>query len=266
MTLPYITPKQQEIIKLLYKFRFLNRTQVQALLNHKYHKRIIDWLNDLTKKEYIEKIPKDNTFEQRTKPMIYRIGINGIRFLKTQDDLSMDVIRKLYRDGKREESFREKCILIADAALNLIEKSLSVPGLTYLFETINDYANEASFFHFLAETEIKPPLCFVKQKKNKKTYFILDVFDETLPAYRIRKRLKNYFEFYYSGEWENNVSKTFPVILFICPTKASLIYAKRYALRLLEENQDPDDLYIRFATVDEVKELGVTSEIWEEAE
>ena len=82
MTIPYITLKQQEIPKLIYKFRFLNRLQIQTLLNHNYHKRIIDWLNDLVEKEYLEKVPKDNTLEQRSKPTIYRIGINGIRFLK----------------------------------------------------------------------------------------------------------------------------------------------------------------------------------------
>ena len=86
MTIPYITPKQQEIPKLIYKFRFLDRTQIQSLLNHHYHKRIIDWLNDLSEKEYLENLPKDNTFEQRSKPTIYRIGINGIRFLSIQDD------------------------------------------------------------------------------------------------------------------------------------------------------------------------------------
>jgi hypothetical protein len=78
MTIPYITPKQQEIPKLIYKFRFLNRIQIQTLLNHKYHKRIIDWLNDLVGKEYLEKLPKGNTFEQRSKlTMKMRIPVNN---------------------------------------------------------------------------------------------------------------------------------------------------------------------------------------------
>jgi len=80
MTIPYITPKQQEIPKLIYKFRFLNRLQIQTLLNHENKRRINSWLKDLSKKEYLEKVPKDNTFEQRTKLTAYRIGINGIRF------------------------------------------------------------------------------------------------------------------------------------------------------------------------------------------
>ena len=34
-----ITQKQQEILTLIYKYRFLNRIQIQKFLNHKYHKR-----------------------------------------------------------------------------------------------------------------------------------------------------------------------------------------------------------------------------------
>jgi hypothetical protein len=105
MTIPYITAKQQEIPKLIYKFRFLNRLQIQTLLNHNYHKRIIDWLNDLVEKDYLEKILKDNTFEQRSKPTIYRIGINGIRFLKTQDNISLELLRKLYWERDRSDNF-----------------------------------------------------------------------------------------------------------------------------------------------------------------
>ena len=130
-----------------------------------------------------------------------------------------------------------------------------------------DYIIKTSKFNFLEE--LKPNIIAIKSENKKhliKKHFLISSFERTLPNYSIRKRLKNYFEFYYSGEWENNVSKTFPVVLFICPTKAILIYAKRYTLKLLEENQDPDDLHIRFATVDDVKQHGVTSEIWEEAE
>jgi len=266
MTIPYITAKQQEIPKLIYKFRFLNRLQIQKLLNHKYHNRIIDWLNDLVEKEYIEKLPKDNTFEQRTKPTVYRIGINGIRFLKIQDDYSMEVIQKLYRDGKREEPFVSRCTLIADACLNLIQKSTNTSDTTFSFETQSDYTSENSQFHFLTETEIEPSLCFVKKKSSRKTYYLVDVFDSTLPTYRVRKRLRNYFEFYQSSEWENNTGKKFPIVLFICSTKANLIYAKRHTKKLLQDYQNPTDLHIRFATVDEVKKFGISGEIGEEVE
>jgi hypothetical protein len=94
---------------------------------------------------------------------------------------------------------------------------------------------------------------------------LLTVFETTLPRYSIRKTLRNYFVFYQSSEWENETRKTFPIILFICPTKSEHIYAKRYAKKLLQDYQNPTDLHVQFATASEVEKLGVTSsEIWEE--
>ena len=265
MTIPYITPKQQEIIKLHYQYRFTNTKQIQSFLKHKDKKTINIWLKDLREKHYLE-WDYSTKFGENTKPAIYHIGINGIRFLKTQDDYSMEVIKKLYRDGKREEPFIQKCTLIADACLNLIQKSTNTSDTTFSFETQSDYTSENSQFHFLTETEIEPSLCFVKKKSSRKTYYLVDVFDSTLPTYRVRKRLRNYFEFYQSSEWENNTGKKIPIVLFICPTKSELIYAKRITRKLLEENQNPTDLHIRFATVDEVKRFGISGEIGEEVE
>ena len=47
MKLPKQTPKEQEIIKLHYQFRFLNSKQIQKFLNHKNNKTINAWLPDL---------------------------------------------------------------------------------------------------------------------------------------------------------------------------------------------------------------------------
>ncbi len=48
-----------------------------------------------------------------------------------------------------------------------------------------------SEFHFLKEAELPIDLCFSKKQKGKKIqYYLLTLFDETLPKYRIRKRSK----------------------------------------------------------------------------
>lgn len=263
MIIPDITPKQQEIIKLHYQYRFINTKQIQSFLKHKDKKTINIWLKDLREKHYLE-WHYSNRFGENTKPAIYHTGINGVRFLKTQGGYSMAIIQKLYRDGERKEPFIQRCILIADAGLNLIRKSTNTSGAAFSFETASDYTKENSRFHIFTETEVEPSLCFIKHKNSKKTYYLVDIFDATLPTYKIRKRLRNYFDFYQSSDWEINIAKIFPIILLICPTKSVLIYAKRYAKKLLEENQNPCDLHIRFATVDEVKEFGITGEIWEE--
>lgn len=248
MTIPYITPKQQEIPKLIYKLRFLNRLQIQKLLSHKDKRRVNSWLKDLSEKQYLERVAKDNTFEERTKLTIYRIGINGIRFLGIQDDCSSKIINKLYKDKDRSDNFINKCILLSDIYITL------KTDVSYEIITGSDLISPEFPLHFLQD--LSPDLVYRETKnRSNHTYNLLTVFETTLPRYSIRKKLRSYFDFYQSSQWENEIGKTFPIILFICTTKADLIYAKRYTKKLLEENQNPTDLHIQFATVDEVKEF-----------
>ncbi len=80
--LPKLTKKQQETLRLLYSFRFLNRIHIQALLRHKDPKTINLWLRDLRAKGYVEWI-YSNHFAEKTKPAIYYLGLNGVRHLLT---------------------------------------------------------------------------------------------------------------------------------------------------------------------------------------
>jgi hypothetical protein len=81
MNLPKTTKKQQELLKLLCKYRFLNRIQIQALMKHKDCKTINLWLKDLREKQYAEWIYSTH-FAEKTKPAIYYLSLNGIRHLK----------------------------------------------------------------------------------------------------------------------------------------------------------------------------------------
>ncbi len=263
MNLPKITKKQQEIIYLYSTYRFLNRLHIQQFLNHKNKKRVNTWLPDLVTKHYLEKVPQPNTFASKTKPTIYHLGLNGIRLLKIQDAIPLDRIHNLYREKFKKASFIDRCQLLADICLMLLEKNKSNAKNSYSFITQRAYEKEDSPFNFL--TELNPHLCFIKQTGRKKKYFLLEIFEETLPKYRRKKRIQTYIEFFEGYEWDENMDEPFPVILFVCPTKPLLISAKRMTKRLLEDGQI-EDIHMRFTTTDEVKEFGVTGEIWEEVE
>lgn len=260
MIIPYITPTQQLIPKQIYKFRFINRLQIQKLLNHKDKRRINSWLKDLVVKQYLEKVPKNNSFEERTKLTIYRIGSNGIRFLKTHPEFSLEIIRKLYKDGERFDNFVNQSILLVDIYLSLTAMNDDKNRKVYEVTTKSDLASIDSSLHFLKE--LNPDLVYKEVHKYKKEitnkYNLLEVFEPTLPNYSIKKRIRTYLDFYFSNLWEDNIKEAFPILKFICPSKAQLIYAKRYAKRLLEENQNPEDLHLQFVTIMDVKELGIT--------
>ncbi len=253
MTLQKITNKQQEILTLLYQFRFLNRIQIQTLLKHKNKKTINLWLQDLYQKEYIERI-FSNTPPENMRPAIYYLALNGIRHLKTVG-YTMAELKRLYREKEKSESFISKHILIADIWLDLQSKSDN--NIKYSAATGSDLMDPEYKYNFLAE--LGPDLVFVKETKGMKKYYLLEILEPTLPVYSIRKKIRNYIDFYYSNTWEDNTDAEFPAIILVCETLPMLMSVKRYAKKLLSEDEDIE-LKIQFITEQNVRENRTTDE------
>ena len=282
-----LTRKQKEILELIYQYRFLNRIQIQAFLKHKDYKTINLWLKDLRAKHYLEWIYSTD-FAEKTKPAIYYLGINGIRYLKTLD---YDVVelRKRYREEARSRTYIDRCLLLADCCLCL-EKNPAECTLeseakpkwvesVYFWETEAQYQQE-SFYHFLTDNDcgIRPNLCFNElenigtDEPVTKHGYLLEIFDVTLPRYRLKKRLSNYIAYLDQEEsiWiEESLNDHLPIILLVCSRLTDLIYAKRKTRGLLAEFWERDDEerpHIRFTTTDKLKQFGIfAKEIWEEA-
>lgn len=257
-TLPTITTKQQEILRLIYRYRFLDRTQIQALLEHKDKRRIISWLKDLRDKEYVDWRYDATDFIAKSQPAIYYLSLNGIRYLRGLGIYPDDELRKRYKEPGRTQVFIDRCLLIADCCIALRAKSSD--SLQYTFVLPADYAYPDNSHHFL--NELRPHLFFAKQQGNERTNYVLESFEQTLPRYQLRKRLKDYVE-YLATEWDENNGPV-PVALFVCATTADLIYVKRRVKNMLQEDWGDENLHLRVTTLDKVKAAGTTSPIWEE--
>jgi hypothetical protein len=107
MTLPKITTKQQTLLRLLYTYRFLDRAQVQTLMHHQNKGRSSKWLKDLKEKQYIEWIYNGIGFSEKTKPAIYYLGLNGIRYLRELNEYPAAQLRKRYTEGSRKQALIE---------------------------------------------------------------------------------------------------------------------------------------------------------------
>jgi hypothetical protein len=263
-TLPTITTKQQEILKLLYKYRFLNRTHIQALLKHKDKRRIISWLKDLRDKQYVDWHYDATDFIAKSQPAIYYLSINGIQHLRELGVYPNEELRKRYKEPTRTQAFIDRCLLIADCCIAL--KAKSSGNLQYEWVLLADYMGSDSEYDFL--DELKPHLCFIKQDDEQTITYLLEVFDPLMPRYAIRKRVKDYVEYLASDDWQDETEYDKPpVILIACPTVADLIYAKRRAKKETEDNDAGEDAasLVRFATIEKIKELGITARIWEES-
>lgn len=252
-----ITQKQQEILSLIYRFRFLNRIQIQQLLNHKDHKRINQWLKDLNRKEYLKRIYSTN-FIDKSKPAIYYAGINAIRYFKTLG-LNNTYLKNLYRDNERSQSFITEQIFIADISLDLLVIN-SKGQIKYSFETAADVTSNQQYIFM---EDLSPQLIFSKKTRDVTKQYILMILNSNTPKYMVKKKIKNYIEFYFTNEWEENIGQSFPTILFACESKALMIFAKKSAKYLRDDYQNPEELELWFTMNNEILKYGIGAEIWE---
>ncbi len=256
-------------------------------MGHKDYKTINLWLKDLRKKEYVTWIYSTH-FAEKTKPAIYYLGLNGIRHLKRlitideegnqQPIYPLEELRKRYRESTRSQTYIDRCLLLANCCITLQQHRAAITG--YFYQTESDYLQESSYYYSILDNElIRPGLCFCKDKydqqgKEEATLesYLLEIFDPTLPRYRMKKCLGNYVKYLDDEgyEWQELTgAEKLPVVLFVCPRISDLIYAKRRTRGLLAktwEHDDDDRPRLRFTTVDKLKHSSIlTQEIWEEA-
>jgi len=244
------------------------------------------WLRDLRAKGYVEWIYSTH-FAEKTKPAVYYLALNGIRFLRTltvtneggEEGFAFpsEELRKRYKEPGRSQTFIERSLLVADCCLAL--ERLRSQASHYYYQTEADYLQDNSYYHFLLESElIRPDIVFCKDRsggegKTLESY-VLEIFDPTLPRYRVKKRLDNYVKFLdeEGGEWRNQTeTEKLPIVLFVCPRMSDLIYTKRRTRGLVAdawewEEDDTERPQIKFTTVEKLKQGNVLDrDIWEAA-
>jgi len=264
MTQSNITNKQQEILTLIPRFRFLDRTHIQSFLKHKDKQLINRWLKNLRKNGYVQRIYDDTIVGKNRRAAIFYLDNNGVGFVKALKIYDRSFIHKLYWDKDRSDTFIEHSLFTATICCELEKKENDT--LHYKYTTESDFCSSTNPFHFLKNSKLPIDLYFKKEKGRKIKHFLLTFFDETLPRYRLRKRIRDFQEFYYSNDWENITKTPFPTLLFVFQTKEQMIYAKRYTKTLLDDDKT-DDLSINFAVANDLQaEGGITGEVWEEVE
>ena len=141
-------------------------------------------------------------------------------------------------------------------------KAKSSESIRYAYVTPAEFADPSNEFHFLAE--FGPHFYYSEKKGRTKTNYLLEVFDNTLPRYRVRNRLKQYVTYLIDEEWASERSDAQPTARLVLPTVADLIYAKRRIHKLLEDEWEPEGVHIQLTTIEKIKAQGVLGSIWEE--
>jgi len=245
-----LTTKQTEILTLLYRFRFLNRNQIQTLLKHKYHSRVLNWLKELTDLKLIIK-SYEKSFT--TDSAVYRLDKSARKYLKDNSKLNIKPLSRLWRETKYSPQLEKHCLFLTDIYLSLIEFTKKLK----------------SELHFHAKTDLhgmtnlidpKPDSYFaIESNETIKRYF-LDILDD-LPPMVLRRRVKQYFEYFDSDQWQDNTDKPFPDIILVCPNNRIKNHLFYYI-----QNKISDDSEINFylSTWDIVKTKGLNRESLEQ--
>lgn len=92
--------------------------------------------------------------------------------------------------------------------------------------------------------------------------FPTDIFDD-IPPVAIRKRVKDYLEYYDSDEWQDNTDKPFPEIIFICPNKRIKGHLYYFILKKRWDGTEPE-FYLAIREIVKVK--GLNSKVLEKVE
>ncbi|MEO8582122.1 MAG: replication-relaxation family protein [Patescibacteria group bacterium] len=248
-----VTPKQLEILLLLYRFRFLNRIQIQKFLNHKSHTLITTWLKDLTDRQITNRI-YSQTVGDINKPAIYYLGLKSRHILKNQKDCNPALLLRVYREKSSSQAFQEHWLFMADlyfCFLAITQKQNS----ELQFFTTTDLAN----FGYVP-LPLPDAYILVKDKKESKRYF-LEVIEETVPHFAIRKKIDQYVNYYKAGYWQNHVKHPFPKVFLIYPNQK----VKNLLLRTIPEKLDKAEVDMSFflGSKKEIKENGIQASTWE---
>lgn len=230
-----LTKKQLEILILLYRFRFLNRIQIQQLLNHKDPKCINTWLKDLYDKKIIGRNYSTKPVEIN-KPAIYYLKTKSKSYLKDQLEEDDKMMKRIYGEKKRTPKFINHCLLSSDFYLDL--KKSNMPEEIFFYTKI-DLLNHDYL-------PLNHPDAYVATKKGKKIKrYFLEIIDEGTPRFIIRAKIKQYLEYYDANTWQEVTGHPFPKILILCPNDLIKDYLHSFIPRIMtEENQEEIYFYL----------------------
>lgn len=253
MKLPKLKKRQLEILLYLYKFRFLNRHQIQTLLGHKHHSQINLWLKDLTKKELTGRIySREQT--QINKPAIYHLKKGSIKYLKGRKYINPRLLRRIYSEHERSPKFINHCITLANAFILFKKEETKDIKLLFLSQT------NLNGIEYLPNPLPDAYIAVTNKKKNTKRFF-LEIFDENTQKFVYKKRLKRYIEYADEEEWEAETNHPLPNILFVCTGESSKNKFAETIAELMEEEINEISFYL--TVKDKINPKGKERGIWE---
>lgn len=242
---PRVTKKQLEVLTLIYEFRFVNNSHIQALLKQKFEDQARQCIRLLYKKEYVGRIRsgRDRLVAKYTSYYLLPKGLQALRTYKP--DINPRTIKNLGNDRKASDNFVKRCLLIGDINIEFDK----LYGDKATFFTRSNMKKYDYFPKPLPDAYI--PL---KVSDEKRKFFFLDIYDYIPHESLSRRRVRQYIKYAEEGEWESYTRTTTPIVLMIFHEPFFQKQLSHYVFREIDRSVfDIDHLTFMATTLDELK-------------
>lgn len=200
-----LNDKQLLILRVLYKFRFIT-VELMTKSGRRYDRDVIrSRLRILMEQNYIGR-RYDNSYIKNNNYGIYYLLPDGIRALAKQPGLNHSVLHAVYNDRRVGEEFINHCLNIFE----LYRKFEKLYPDKYKMLTKSETAGHDYYPKLLPDIHLQ-------NKQGNGDYF-LELVDDSITPYIIRRKLNGYAEHYDSGDWEDKTDGDYPTILLVCST------------------------------------------------
>jgi DNA-binding MarR family transcriptional regulator len=225
-----INPKQLDLLRLLYRFRFATSQHLANSLNLKPY-TINQRLQILLDQEYIGR-HYDGQYKIHGRPAEYYLLENGIKALKQYagDKCDSKVLHNLYKDKHATPSF--------------IAHSLTV--FTVFCRLKARYGENLRFF---TKTQIHSAKHFPKQRPealirldvdDERKEFFLEVIDPNKPFFAYVGKVRRYIECAGDETWTKTAGTKLPKILVVADTVGTEIRLQKQANRFLKRHYEEE--------------------------
>ncbi len=248
----HITPKQLEILLLLYRFRFLNRHQLQHFLNHKDPKRLNTWLKHLTTHKIIGR-HYSTKLKENTKPAIYYLTTGAKQILSAQPTVQESQLKRVYREKLRSLRLQEHCLFLADFYL-LLEQYATTQQATLHYFSATDLVTH----HYLPKRQPDAYIALTDAATTRR-YFVLSI-DPGTPRFMIRSLITHYLEYLSASTWQKQTGNPNPSILIICPDDTFQTFVHQFGSQALEEELSEAQLFTGLK--DDILSRGLKPDTW----
>ncbi|OGL21766.1 hypothetical protein A2707_00205 [Candidatus Saccharibacteria bacterium RIFCSPHIGHO2_01_FULL_45_15] len=209
-----LTKKQQDLLMLVYRFRFVTTPQIAELAGQNYLQTANERLNHLVPLGYLAK-RHNASYRLAHRPAEYYATTKCVKLFRgIIDGHSERELKQLFVRAKVSERFVKRSVVIFSIYLQLrrtygdrlrysSKPELNIDSYGYFPQPLPD-----GFFIVKAET-----------KEDKDQYFFIEYFDDAVSIGIHGRQINKYIRYKEDGEWENT-GADFPTILIVCESEA----------------------------------------------